>query len=784
MYKRMACLAIAILLNGIYIAALEDTSQKQEVQQFKVKTELMEVRTVVMDKQGRIVENLKKDDFELLENDHPQTISFFSVSQVEDERRRAANAKSTGQDNTAESPRIKERLSEAPVRTTLLYVDNLHLSFSSLNAVKQALRRFINEQLTDQDMVALATSSGSLGIAQQFTRNRQLLRYGIEQIRPGPTVLQSYFPTSLAARVLNEPADMREGTIIIPPNNAMVCPPGTDNPNCKPHIDLPGNKWNALRLATDLVRHREGIECPCSLLRARAYQTAMQTLSEASYSRKLTLSILRDFSAQMIGLPGKRMIAVFSDGFTMLDAGGNLSNEETQSAINRAVRSGVVIYSIDAKGLQIPATMDASRSSSTSEADFSSQPCPDDRDQGIAVTDSQGNPAKIPDPACLIPDSGDLITFTNMSEREEQTGLATIAEETGGKMYNGSNNLSEELGRAFDANRFYYVLSYYLTGGNLQKFRNIKVRVRNHPEYKIGTVRGFLPSDIIPKPEEELEKTPQQRLLQAIRSPLPATDLGVSAQADFVETETDSNQITLTVYIDGDRFQYREQDQRKTFRLEILYAIYDSSGKQVDGTSAHVEGTLTPERLAQAKTSGYRFSRRMTLKPGAYQARIGVREEGTDRMGTASAWVEVPEIARDKLGMSGLMLRNPLDTDPTAKEGINVSELEQIKMVQGIPLYPHDDFCDYLFRVYRDKQIADSNLLLKTEVLQDGRPLKQEAWKPISAEDMNADSKGWFDLDGEVDLGGFKPGIYELQVSIKDARSNKTILRSAVFGIE
>ncbi len=68
----------------------------------------------------------------------------------------------------------------------MLYVDNLHLSFSSLNAVKQAMRRFVDERLTEQDMVALATSSGTLGIAQQFTRDRQIIRYAIEQIRMGP----------------------------------------------------------------------------------------------------------------------------------------------------------------------------------------------------------------------------------------------------------------------------------------------------------------------------------------------------------------------------------------------------------------------------------------------------------------------------------------------------------------------------------------------------------------------------------------------------------------------
>jgi hypothetical protein len=353
-------------------------------------------------------------------------------------------------------------------------------------------------------------------------------------------------------------------------------------------------------------------------------------------------------------------------------------------------------------------------------------------------------------------------------------------------MYNDTNDLGEALGRALDANRFYYVLSYYLPPRSDEHvFRRIRVRVRNHPEYAIRTARGFSAAETTAKLEEETGKTPQQRLIKAMNAPMPVTDIGVSAEADFLETASDDRQVSLTVYFDGDRLKYQEQDQLHHVKLEIVYVVYDSAGKQVEGTSAHVEGHLTAERLAQAKTSGFRFSRRLSLKPGAYQARIGVREEGTNRMGTASAWVEVPELEKEKLEMSNLMLRNPLDTDPAAKEGMNVSELEQVKMVQGIPLYAHDDFCDYSFRVHRTAQTSsESDLTWMNELYRNGKLVKQEPWHPISAEEVEEDRKGWFDLDGEVDLSGFNPGIYELRVSIKDARLNKTIQRTAVFGIE
>ncbi|MBP1624802.1 MAG: hypothetical protein H6Q07_2822, partial [Acidobacteria bacterium] len=515
-------LAIIALLCGIaVIAAQEEASQTKpkggpEDQKFKVQTELMEVRAVVTDKKGNIVENLSRDDFELLENDQPQKISFFSMSQVERERRETAGAKAAVPQNAAEPQRVQQRLGEAPVRTTLLFVDNLHLSFASLNSVKQALRRFIDERVTDQDMVALATSSGTLGIAQQFTRNRQILQYAIEQIRVGPIPHSSFFTPTLAARVINEGpsrssadgASMAAGAASM---RAQLAANGVEMGRVAPIL---ATTPNATRLAVDIMRREFNVYCPCSLVRVQARNKAMQVLSEASYARKNTLAILRDFSDQMMKLPGKRMIAVFSDGFTMYDSGGDLTNVELQAAVNRAVRSGVVIYTIDAKGVQPPPTIDASRNQATASFDCGEDPV---------------------DPGCLPPDPDSLISYVSESEREVQNGLSSIAQETGGKMFNDTNNLGDALGRAFDANRFYYVLSYYLQAGRgPQDFRKIKVRVRNHPEYTVRAAQGFSLSDTTAKPEDEAAKTPQQRLLRAMNEPLPLADLAVSAQADFV----------------------------------------------------------------------------------------------------------------------------------------------------------------------------------------------------------------------------------------------------------
>ncbi len=699
-------MAIAVLLccmkDPISIKAIgqEKPKEAQAMEKFKVRTDLVEVHAVVTDRKGRIIENLKKEDFDLLENNRPQEISFFSLSKVKDEQSRSNAA--------VDFSNMSQQLSEPPARTTLLYVDNLHLSFSSLTEVKKALNRFIDERMTGQDMMALATSRGTLGIAQQFTRDRRLLHYGVEQISLGPVKRESFFTPDLAKGVLAD----KEGT---------------------------------MGMAIKLMEWEDNITADyrtmCEIVRGRA----KSILAEASYSRRTTLSTLKDLTEQMIHLPGQRMIAIWSDGFTMLDTDLVLHLNELQPIISRASRSGIVIYSIDAKGLQAAPTIDAS-----------------------------------------IPGFHGDNYYTYKAKLENLRGLYTMAEESGGKLFQDSNDLSEALVQAFDANKSYYVLAYYLhPDSDMHKFRNIKVRIRNHPEYSVRAPRGFMPFDMIKAKEDEAAKTPQQRLLLAVNASLPATDLGVSVRADFMETETDDKHVSLRTFLEGNKLQYREQDQHHLCGLEILYVIYDSEGKRMDAHTAKVEADLTPEGLTQAQANGYLFLQRLALKPGVYQARVGVRETETNRIGTATAWIDVPELTAKTPVISSLMFRDPSAAGAAEAEGFGLNKMDRGKMMQGIRLYAQSENCSYFLRVYRGTQASpDSRLLLMREFLQGGVLVKEEPWAPISLEDTKTDSKGWFDVKGKIDLAALNPGLYEMRIHIKENGSQNSSQRTAIFGVE
>jgi VWFA-related protein len=692
--KRICFLGITALFFCFIAIAVRDaaaqTKSREEGQTktFRVETELVEVHAVVTDHQGRVVDNLTREDFELLENKKTQGISFFSVSRMEDTL--------GAQGGTPRPKTLRQQLIEPPARATVLFVDNLHMTFDNLNWVKQQLHRFINEKMTAQDSIALVTTSWVSGIAQQFTRDRQALHYAIDQIAMGPIAVDRGMTALLAARItLGDSAALEVG-------KAILKSEGLDD------------KYG-------------------SMTRARA----LMILDEVSFLRESTLVTLKAAIEQMIGMPGQRMVAIFSEGFTQHGRDGWPKHEEVQSVINRAARSGVVVYAIDAK---------------------------------------------------LLARAGgaDIYGYATGSEQEMLDGLSALAKNTGGELLMNTNSLEGALSQALDANRCFYVLAYYLTRGeDALRFRNLTVRVRNHPEYTVRTPKGFSLADTKSFLADNFRNAQDNPLNQAVNSILPKNNLSVSAQLDFMESRLDRPQVRLTVCFDGDKLQYRQQVQRQVFNVEILYEIFDSSGRQVDSLATNVEGTLEEGRAAKGRSNGFLFSKLLTLKPDIYQARVGVREKESNLMGTASAWVEVPDIARTRLALSSLALLDILPAADAAAEQTDGDALKPVKLLQGIRLYPRDNMCGYIFRVYRGGKIpVHPNLMLKTDLLTGGKPVRQSRWMPVTANAKVVDGEEQVFVGGKVNLTGLKPGIYELSVSVMDSGLDKIAQRTAMFGIE
>ena len=148
----------------------------------KISTNLIQIDVTVTDKKGKIVTNLKPEDFEVFENNEKQTITNFSY----------VNSSHEAQPKPILQPNKNEAVAPIPVvqlkpeqinRTIALVVDDLGLSFESTYYVQRALKKFVNEQMQPNDLVAIIRTGSGVGALQQFTFDKNQLFAAIEKIR-------------------------------------------------------------------------------------------------------------------------------------------------------------------------------------------------------------------------------------------------------------------------------------------------------------------------------------------------------------------------------------------------------------------------------------------------------------------------------------------------------------------------------------------------------------------------------------------------------------------------
>src|SRR5438876_8808583 len=132
----------------------------------RITTNLVQV-DVVVTKDGKQVTDLKAEDFEVFEDGRPQKITTFSY---------ISNVLSVPSNLTPapRPPKVKFTTPVIPAvvvahdvrRTVALVIDDLAMSFESVSHLKQQMRKFIDEQLQPNDLVAIIRTGGEVGALQ------------------------------------------------------------------------------------------------------------------------------------------------------------------------------------------------------------------------------------------------------------------------------------------------------------------------------------------------------------------------------------------------------------------------------------------------------------------------------------------------------------------------------------------------------------------------------------------------------------------------------------------
>jgi len=685
----------------------------------RLKTQLIQVQAVVTDKRGRPVVGLSKEDFDLRENDRSQDISFFAAERLD--------AESTGPRQPAPTQaapgapgEVAQPAASAARRSIVVFVDSFNMSAESLLRSKQALRRFVDEKMTTTDVVAIVASSGSLGLLSEFTADRGILHYAIERLGGWRVVSSTLFTPYLAAQVL-------------------------------------GNDPFAMSLAVGIVLkedHLESMPVDRAFLENYSRDKARGIINEAAYTRQVTLGALKAAVEALFKMPGQRLVALLSNGFTLADESAHFDFGYLQDVISKAARAGVVIYSIHAPGLEGPPLFGAGGAGGVSF----------DRRTELS------NPHAVE------------LQYGTAAQEDEKNVLSALAKGTGGDTFFNTNDLLGSLQKGLDANRVYYTLSYYPNDdANDKKFRNITVKVRNHPEYSVRNQKGYAPAALAKEAQSAHSATPEERLIRAMAEPLATTVIDVEESAEYFEQPNDQAQVRLHTYISGAGFDYHLENERYQFKLEVVTRVYDAQGRSAFSHSETISGNLKPERFEAAKKAGLTLTKRLALKPGLYQIRIGAQEDSTGKIGTASTWIEVPDLKDKRLAMSSILVGADVEGGkPTAA----LDAANESATIHTIKFFAPQDNIVYAFRLYHPAvdSTGASRLEMEMEIVRGSETVGKTDWSPVAAHQVQRDDLGVL-VAGKVPLSDIKPGVYELRLRIRDPQSKQALVRAVQFGI-
>ena len=217
MMLRVRLAALVAVLAGVVVLGQQQTPSPAQPAQplqgptFRLAIDYVEVDALVTDSQGNFIRDLKKEDFQVLEDGKPQTISAFSVVDIPVEHAE----KPLGSPQPVE-PDVRSNARPFDGRVYVMVVDDLHTSFQRTKRVKDAARQFIERNLGANDLMAIVHTAGATSNSQEFTSNKRLLLAAVDksfgQKVPSATINKTneYYNTQgirQAGDPLNDPDD-------------------------------------------------------------------------------------------------------------------------------------------------------------------------------------------------------------------------------------------------------------------------------------------------------------------------------------------------------------------------------------------------------------------------------------------------------------------------------------------------------------------------------------------------------------------------------------------------
>ncbi|MBV9957588.1 MAG: VWA domain-containing protein [Acidobacteria bacterium] len=726
--KRLLC-ALWLCVCVLAGAAQGQTPSGQSDEVVRISSTIFQTDVMVFDKQGRFVENLQREQFELRVDGKVKPISFFERVKAGSIQEDAQLAAARGVQRTAST---SETGAETIVpldrgRAVLFYIDDLHLSSDSIQRVRAMLLNFLDKELGQNDAALISSASGQVGFLQQLTGDKAVLRAAIERLQPRTNLTRDF----------ESPPMSEQQALLIEKYHQDVIDFFADRLQAD-------NPFLPREVAVQMV-HR----------RAEAF------LHQVGGVTSNTLTSLNNLIRLSGQIEGRKLLFFISDGFLIDDQTSNVTTSLHRIA-DAAARASVIIYSIDARGL----TSGAADATTNVTVDPTQRLT---RESGGEVTATQ-QPLRT-----LALDTGGRPLFNTNSL---STVATTALKETSVYYLLAWRPEDDQPDNKFRR------IEVSVVGRP-----DLVVRVRrgflDQPEEKAVASQGGTTNAA--SRGKDARTSTQEALLQAIRTSQPSKGLPTSLFATYADAPNIGTYINASMEIETDALAFTETNGKQVATVDIGGIVFDTAGKAaVSFQSQLLVNPPGPSGTNGKARRGVVYTHQAKLKPGLYQVRVAARDSKSGRVGSAMQWLQIPDLATRRLNLSSVLIgeSTPALTIPASETRKDAGESPDV-FFSVSRRFARNSRLRFLMSIYNAARSTDAaqmpDVALQVQILRDNQPVLTTALSKV-------ETRGVQDLTrlpyaAEIPLDSMPAGRYLLQVVVIDRIAKTSATQYVTFEI-
>lgn len=465
-----------------------------------------------------------------------------------------------------------------------------------------------------------------------------------------------------------------------------------------------------------------------------------------------TLGALNYVVRGLKNLPGRKSVLLLSDGLKIINSSDPARStrimNRLQALTDLANRSAVVIYTIDARGLPV-LNLTAADSTFTMTADQIERGLSDRR----------------------------------ASFFESQQGLIYLANQTGGFAIRNNNDINGGIRRVIEDQKGYYLIGYRPDDATFdrvrgrRKFHKLSLKVKRPGKFNVRMRNGFF--GITDEERIPARLTTGEQMIGALISPFGAAGVNLRLTSLYASDPKLGSIMRSFLHINGRDLTFtKEADGWHKAVFDILAVTFGDNGAVVDQLSRRQTMRVRGEVYEQVLADGFTYHLTVPIKKaGAYQMRAALRDTSSERIGAASQFIEVPDLKKNRLVVSGILVRGTTlemfnkRLSSGSNEAIDENEEERAPAGAGVAVrrFERGQVMEYGFAIYNAQLDANGKPNLQTQVrlFRNGQEIFSGEVKPLDA--TNQPDLKRLAGGGAMLLGReMQPGEYVLQVIATD----------------